>query len=130
MLEEYFEFAASDDIRVKGSRIGIESVLYEYVHRLQSPEAIQRTFPSLTLEQVYASILYYLQNRPRLEAYLADWLEFGRQAREAQQQNPPAAVSRLRALRAEIAASGLPVEVYLREKNTARQSSEKQLATV
>lgn len=127
MLEEYFEIAAPDDIRLKGSRIGIESVLYEYVHRLQSPEAIQRTFPSLTLEQVYASILYYLQNRPRLEAYLAGWLEFSRQAREAQQQNPPAAVIRLRALKAEIAASGLPVEVYLRERNAVREQSEKQL---
>lgn len=127
MLEEYFEFAAPDDIRLKGSRIGIESVLYEYVHRLQSPEAIQQTFPSLTLEQVYAAILYYLQNRLRLEAYLAGWLEFGRQAREAQQQNMPAAVIRLRALKAEISASGLPVEVYLRERNAVREQSEKQL---
>jgi hypothetical protein len=39
-LEDYFDFLASDDIRIKGSRIGIESVLYEYIHREQSPEAI------------------------------------------------------------------------------------------
>lgn len=34
-LEEYFEFIDSDDIRIKGSRIGIESILYEYIHREQ-----------------------------------------------------------------------------------------------
>ncbi len=54
MLEEYFDFQRPDDIRFKGSRIGIESVLYEYIHRAQSPEAIQQMFPSLSLEQVYA----------------------------------------------------------------------------
>jgi uncharacterized protein (DUF433 family) len=64
-LEDYFDFLASDDIRIKGSRIGIESVLYEYIHREQSPEAIATRFPTLTLEQVYATILYYLHNREK-----------------------------------------------------------------
>ena len=27
-LEDYFDFLAADDIRLKGSRIGIESILY------------------------------------------------------------------------------------------------------
>ena len=48
-LEEYFEFIDSDDIRIKGSRIGIESILYEYIHREQAPEAIHVRFPTLTL---------------------------------------------------------------------------------
>ncbi len=62
-LEQYFDFLAPDDIRIKGHRIGIESVLYEYLFREQTPEQIARRFPSLTLEQVYATILYYLSNR-------------------------------------------------------------------
>jgi hypothetical protein len=37
-LEDYFDFLAPDDIRVKGTRIGIESILYEFIHRAQSPE--------------------------------------------------------------------------------------------
>lgn len=57
--------------RIKGSRIGIESVLYEYVHRGQTPEAIAARFPSLTPEQVYATILWYLHDRERLTDYLA-----------------------------------------------------------
>ena len=50
MLEDYFDFVTPDDIRLKGSRIGIESVLYEHIFRAHGPEAIQETFPSLTLE--------------------------------------------------------------------------------
>jgi uncharacterized protein (DUF433 family) len=100
-LEDYFDFLAPDDIRIKGSRIGIESVLYEYIHREQSPEAIAARFPTLTLEQVYATILYYLHNREEIEAYIADWLEYGRRMREEQDRNPPPVVARLRALKAE-----------------------------
>ena len=58
-IEDYFNFLAEDDIRIKGTRIGIESVLYEYIHRSQTPEAIAEHFRTLTLEQVYATILYY-----------------------------------------------------------------------
>jgi uncharacterized protein (DUF433 family) len=100
-LEDYFDFLAPDDIRIKGSRIGIESVLYEYIHREQSPEAIAIRFPTLTLEQVYATILYYLHNRERIEAYIADWLEYGRRMREEQDRNPPPVIVRLRALKAD-----------------------------
>jgi uncharacterized protein (DUF433 family) len=95
-LEDYFDFQRDDDIRLKGSRIGIESVLYEYVHREQTPEAIQRRFPTLRLEQVYATILYYLANRERVSAYLADWLNYCREAEAEADRNPPPVVLRLR----------------------------------
>ena len=100
-LEEYFNFLAPDDIRIKDHRIGIESILYEYIFREQTPEAIQRRYPSLTLEQVYASVLYYLQNRKKMDDYMTEWLEYGRSAREEQERNPPPVVLRLRALKAE-----------------------------
>lgn len=95
-LDAYFEFLAPDDIRVKGTRIGIESILYEYIHRGQSPESIAERFHTLSLEQVYTTILYYLRNRERLDTYLADWLEFSRSVREAQERNPPPVIVRLR----------------------------------
>ncbi len=62
-LEDYFDFHAKNDIRLKGHRIGIESVLYEYIHRAQTPEEIVTRFPTLSLEQIYATILYYLHNK-------------------------------------------------------------------
>ena len=99
--DDYFDFLAPDDIRIKGHRIGIESVLYEYIFREQPPDAIVHRFPSLSLEQIYATILYYLQNREKIAAYLSNWLEYGRRAREEQKRNPPPVAERLRALKAE-----------------------------
>lgn len=93
-----YDFLAADDIRLRGSRVGIESVLYEYIHREQSPEAIADRFPLLTIEQIYATILYYLRNRAAVDAYLADWPEYGRKAREEQRRNPPPVVVRLQTM--------------------------------
>jgi uncharacterized protein (DUF433 family) len=100
-LEDFFDFLADDDIRIKGSRIGIETILYEYIYREQTPETIQKHFSSLTLEQIYATILYYLHNRQQVESYISDWLQWGRQAREDQALNPPPVVIRLKAIKAE-----------------------------
>src|SRR5262245_9645668 len=100
-LEDYFNFIAPDDIRIKGTRVGIETVLYEYIHRAQSPEEIAERFPSLTLEQVYATILYYLRNKDAVSTYLAEWLEQGRRAREEQRGNPAPFIEKLRRLKAE-----------------------------
>ena len=100
-LEDYFDFLAPDDIRVKGHRVGIESVLYEYLFRERKPEEIIQRFPSLSLEQIYATILYYLHNRAKVEAYMKEWLEWGERMRAEQDRNPPPVVIRLRALKAE-----------------------------
>ena len=99
-LEDYFDCLSPDDIRVKGTRVGIETVLYEYIYREQTPERIVQSFPSITLEQVYATILYYLHNKTAVEAYLADWLAFGQQQRAEQSKNPHPVILRLRQLKA------------------------------
>ena len=98
-LEDYFDFLAPDDIRIKGTRIGIESVLYEFIHRSHAPEEIAQKFHTLTLEQVYATILYYLHNREVVDRYLTDWLEYCRASSEEQERNPPPIVLKLRSLR-------------------------------
>ena len=95
-IEEYFDHITPDDIRIKGTRVGIESVLYEFIHREQSPETIVKRLPSVTLEQVYATILYYLHNKPAIEAYMTRWLTFGQRMRTEQSKNPPPVVIRLR----------------------------------
>ena len=81
-LEDYFDFLAPDDIRIKGHRIGIETTYTNSRIRERGPRKIQRDFPTLTLEQVYATILYYLQNQEQVNKYLVDWLEYGRRSRE------------------------------------------------
>ncbi|NEQ41930.1 MAG: DUF433 domain-containing protein [Okeania sp. SIO3I5] len=95
-LEDYFDFFTPNDIRLKGTRVGIENILYEYIHRKLSPEEIEQQFRTITLEQVYATILYYLSDRKTVGKYLADWLEWGHQQRKAQDMNPHPGIIRLR----------------------------------
>lgn len=87
-LEDYFDFLTPDDIRIRGHRIGIESVLYEYIHRSRTPEEIAQRFDTLTLDEVYATILYYLRNKEAVSDYLTRWIEYGRRARAAQERDP------------------------------------------
>ena len=100
-LEEYFDFLSEDDIRLKGTRVGIETILYDYIHRERSPETIAKTYPSLTLEQVYATVLYYLHNRDAVSKYLADWLEWGREERRRQASHPSPVSQRIRKIKEE-----------------------------
>lgn len=100
-IEEYFNFLAENDIRIKGTRIGIETVLDEYIHDGKTAEAIADRYHTVTLEQVYATILYYLQNREKVGAYLENYLEYCRKAREEYEKNPPPGVIRLRKILAE-----------------------------
>ena len=94
-VEEYFEFRAEDEIRIKGTRIGIEIVLAEYLNG-RTAEEIALNYPALSLEQIHASIAYYLHSRPAMESYLARWRAFGAEARAAQEKNLPSVVVRLR----------------------------------
>ena len=100
-LEDYFDFLAADDIRLKGTRIGIETVLFDYLFRARTPEEIADTYPSLTLEQAYATILYYLHHQETIDAYMTDWLEWAEKMRAEQQRNPPPVAEKLRRLRVE-----------------------------
>jgi uncharacterized protein (DUF433 family) len=68
-LEDYFDFLADDDIRVKGTRVGIESILYEYIYRNRPPEEIVKHFYTVILEQVYSTILYYLKEKESVSQF-------------------------------------------------------------
>jgi uncharacterized protein (DUF433 family) len=88
-ITDYFNFLSPDDIRLKGSRIGIETILYEYIDCGRTPEEIAQIYTTLTLEQVYATILYYLQNQETMSGYMKNWIEHGHKMREQQRLNPP-----------------------------------------
>jgi uncharacterized protein (DUF433 family) len=104
-IERYFNFLSEDDIRIAGTRVGIETVLYDYIYRSQTAEQIADTYPSINLEQVYATILYYLANRQKVETYMADWIEHGEWMRLEQAKNPSPTTLRLRRIAAELDAS-------------------------
>jgi uncharacterized protein (DUF433 family) len=97
-LEDYFEFSeTSRVIRIKGHRVGLEHVVEQYKAG-KSAEEIGRHFPTLTLEQVYAAILYFLHYREEVEEYLREYQQLGRRMMAESDANPSPASLRLREL--------------------------------
>jgi len=93
-LKDYFDFLAEDDIRIKGTRIGIETVIDDYLNRA-SPEEIAARYYTLNLEQVYATILYYLHNQEEVEAYMEAWRQYVERSWQEQQTHPSEFVQRM-----------------------------------
>lgn len=93
-LNEYFEFLDTDDIRIKGTRVGIETILEDYLNAA-SPEEIAIRYPTVTLEQVYATITYYLRNKRSIDQYLERWRDHTNQSLQKQQEHPSHAIKRL-----------------------------------
>ena len=56
---------------VAGTRVSLDSIVYAF-RGGESPETIQQNFPSLTLEQVYGAITYYLGHRTEVDANIAE----------------------------------------------------------
>lgn len=98
LLEEYFDFLSAEDIRIKGTRVGIETVVSAFQEGL-SPEEIAQAYPSLSLEQVYATITYYLQNRSKVDDYIARLEKWAEEQQWERERNQPPVVQRLRVAR-------------------------------
>jgi uncharacterized protein (DUF433 family) len=94
-LTSYFEFTGKDAIRIAGTRVGIETVLRDYQEGA-SPEEIVLRYPTLSLEQVHATITYYLANREKVETYLALVKRRQEEAWQEQQRHPSEFVRALR----------------------------------
>jgi uncharacterized protein (DUF433 family) len=97
-MNGYFDFLTADDIRIKGTRVGIETVIDDYLNAM-SPEEIAVRYPTLTLEQVYATITYYLHNQAEIDHYLERWRCYAEQAWQQQRQYPSPAIQRLQSLK-------------------------------
>jgi uncharacterized protein (DUF433 family) len=98
LLEDYFDFLSPDDIRIKGHRIGIDNVL-DYYLKGYSPEEIAANLSTLSLEQIYATITYYLHNRAEIDAYLLRLVRWREQRYQEWAANPSPLVQRIRALK-------------------------------
>jgi uncharacterized protein (DUF433 family) len=64
-IESYFD-RADGDILIRGTRVDITTVLAAYQDGL-SPEEIAYNYPTVTLEQVYATLTYYLAHKAALD---------------------------------------------------------------
>lgn len=95
-LEDYFDFLAPTDIRVKGTRIALDTILDDYLELGSTAEEIALRYRSLSLEQVYATLAYYWRNREQMDAYLRAVDQEMERLRQEQERNPPPALLRLR----------------------------------
>lgn len=59
-----------DSFYLAGSRVALASIVRQFQNG-ESPEAIHSAFPTLTLEQVYGAITFYLGHRPEVDDDLA-----------------------------------------------------------
>ncbi|MGO8816947.1 MAG: DUF433 domain-containing protein [Terriglobia bacterium] len=64
---------------IKGTRVPLDSIVHEFRNGA-SPESIRQTFPTLTLEQVYGAITFYLGHQKQVDTSIRDaeraWSEF------------------------------------------------------
>ncbi|OQX25798.1 MAG: hypothetical protein BWK80_13800 [Desulfobacteraceae bacterium IS3] len=86
-LESYFEFINEYAIRIRGTRVNIETVLQNYQDGA-SPEEIAIRYPTLSFEQIHAAILYYLAKQKHVEDYLTRVRNLREQGWREQQQYP------------------------------------------
>ena len=75
-----------DSYRIAGTRVSLDSIVYDYLSGL-SPESIADNFDTLSLEQVYGAITYYLSHRNEVDRHLmqnrAKFDALRKQARES-----------------------------------------------
>ncbi len=95
---EYVQETPDGGWRIMDSRVSLHSVVHAYWEG-KSPEAIADEFPTLSAEQVYGAIAFYLRHRLDIDRHLSDqqrhWDEF---LRVSQAQHGPL-LDRIRAAR-------------------------------
>jgi uncharacterized protein (DUF433 family) len=69
-VDHEFVERRDDSFYLVGSRVPLASIVREFQDG-QSPEAIRSAFPTLTLEQVYGAITFYLGHRNEADEDLA-----------------------------------------------------------
>ncbi|MFM9059812.1 MAG: DUF433 domain-containing protein [Planctomycetaceae bacterium] len=92
------EYVCTDEhgvMRVGQTRVMLDSVLASFVEGC-SAETIVQQYPSLSLEEVYGAIAFYLGNRATVDAYLARQDAVWSRAREAVNRSASPVVARLR----------------------------------
>ncbi|MCY7377131.1 MAG: DUF433 domain-containing protein [Pyrinomonadaceae bacterium] len=67
-MKQYVE-KRDEGFWIMGKRISLDSIVYAF-RRGQSPESIRRSFPLLTLEEIYGAIAFYLANQLEIDDYL------------------------------------------------------------
>jgi uncharacterized protein (DUF433 family) len=92
------EYVTTDEhgvMRVGQTRVMLDSVLASF-HEGCSAETIVQQYPSLSLEEVYGAIAFYLGHRDAVDAYLVRQDAVWNREREAAARSASPVVARLR----------------------------------
>ena len=71
LTKQYVEQRTQGHWLIKNSRVSLNSIVYAF-NSGSSAENIVQSFPTLTLEQVYGAIAFYLANQETIDAYLKE----------------------------------------------------------
>jgi len=87
MPREYVE-ERNGGYYIAGSRVSLDSIVYAF-RGGESPETIRQNFPSLTLEEIYGAIAFYLGHQAEVEANIRSGeVEFHRSVPPLSQTKP------------------------------------------
>ena len=86
------------------SRVSLESIIVPFLEG-SSPETLVDEFPTLSLEQVYGAITFYLGHRTEVDAYLKETEGLWKEAHKSQPPIPAALRERLERARRELASA-------------------------
>src|SRR3712207_3700709 len=97
--KQYIRLDEHGVMRIGNSRVMLDSIVagFEQGH---SPETLQQQYPTLSLEEVYGAITYYLARTDEVHTYLKRQGELWEAWRAKSAPRSSLVVERLRALRA------------------------------
>ena len=72
---------ASGGLRVGGSRVLLETIIRAFQDGA-TPETIVQRYPTVSLENIYTVVAYYLRHRPEIDEYLARREQSAQQVRD------------------------------------------------
>jgi uncharacterized protein (DUF433 family) len=86
-------------LRVGDTRVSLDSVVYAF-RQGHAPETIRQQYSTLSLEEVYGALAFYLANQEEVDRYLERQQQAWNQFRQTADHQPPSVVERLRAMQA------------------------------
>lgn len=100
MLDAYVE-ERHGGYYAKGSRVSLDSIVSAFKDG-ESPETIRQNFPSLTLEEVYGAITFYLAHQAEVDANISEGEKELERALPPLSQSRPELYARLQKARAHL----------------------------
>ncbi|MGA2712956.1 MAG: DUF433 domain-containing protein [Bryobacteraceae bacterium] len=91
---------------VAGTRVSLDSIVYSF-RSGDSPETIRQNFPSLSLEQVFGAIAFYLAHKQEVDANIREGEDEAQRLVPHLRESRPELYARLERAREELAARDL-----------------------